>query len=755
MWLLEIELRSATCPGSGVGQPGQVDRELHYDEAGLPFIPGKRLKALLGEAYREVHGYFPELPGPEALFGAPGAAKTSSITVRRAEVGNSETIRTWLLLKDNPVRRQDVIHAFTEIRRQTAMDRDSGAPLENSLRSTRVLRKGLRFAAPLLGVTDSNRDAVQKAALALQSIGTARTRGLGEVSCRVVELPNAPVAVVANGGAAAEALGVLLETEDPVIFPVLAGDANTVLTDDHIPGSSIHGLLAGRYVEGIRCGVPGFNWDNFFRLFFSGDVRFLGGTPRIKGSEHRSARVPLSIREFKALEGCFVNLVSKEPEQPLRRVSRWCSLADLGRTGASLVAEVQKSLNYHNERARDQRIGRPVGEKYGEYPGLRQSEAGAFFTYESITERQSFDAEIQGPPTDLALLKSLVSGGEQVRLGRSRSAEYGGVRWSWGEPRATVAAVKEDVPVDRLVVTLLSDLIGYNEAGHPAPEFPMEELESALNVKVDRAEVVAYVRTDWQSGYFSHQRLPRQQTPTLAAGSVFVLPLVTASAVSCEGPLALGNRTEEGFGQVAVGVVPIAVNSLTPEMEVGDSVHRIEEQHPAFQLALQVYQTRILEDAVTLARKLSNSLSATVTSSLLSRVLLFLDRPTLAETAQELNALREPAKNRLKKPFVHHPRLWQMIPAVGETRNFQAERLFSFLKGVCGNPAIVYKLLTGGVYGHAFRHWNKAFRPEPELPPAFQTMVVRHFLRSFIRGVSARNRAARTPNAAVAAVDPQ
>ena len=41
---LEIELLSPLCSGSGLNRPGVVDREVAFDAAGLPVIPGRRLK---------------------------------------------------------------------------------------------------------------------------------------------------------------------------------------------------------------------------------------------------------------------------------------------------------------------------------------------------------------------------------------------------------------------------------------------------------------------------------------------------------------------------------------------------------------------------------------------------------------------------------------------------------------------------------------------------------------------------------------
>ena len=53
-YTLEIQLQSPLTSASGEGRVGLVDRDIAFDELGLPILPGKRLKGLWRDAYRNV-----------------------------------------------------------------------------------------------------------------------------------------------------------------------------------------------------------------------------------------------------------------------------------------------------------------------------------------------------------------------------------------------------------------------------------------------------------------------------------------------------------------------------------------------------------------------------------------------------------------------------------------------------------------------------------------------------------------------------
>ena len=56
MWQnsIEIELLSDLCSSSGESLNSQIDNDVCYDDYGLPYIPGKRIKGLMRESAQDL-----------------------------------------------------------------------------------------------------------------------------------------------------------------------------------------------------------------------------------------------------------------------------------------------------------------------------------------------------------------------------------------------------------------------------------------------------------------------------------------------------------------------------------------------------------------------------------------------------------------------------------------------------------------------------------------------------------------------------
>ena len=604
---LEIELLSPLCSGSGLNRPGVVDREVAFDAAGLPVIPGRRLKGLLRDGYQQIwESGLPEmkaLPLPEELFGRAGQRESGRLRVTNARLEDAEAIGEWLRAVEaseklrNIVRPGEVLRTFTDIRRQTSMDAKTGAAREDTLRFTRTLRSGLKFRASLSGLDGLSEEAIALAAAAVQSMGLSRSRGVGEVSCRVWKQvdghpadltaktitqlestngflasapkaqPEAAAAVERNSSGAQCFLRFRLRLKDAAIFPSLAtGDPNTVLTHTSVPGSVIRGVLAGRYraAHGVDTG--------FGRLFLKGQVLFLSANPLVDNT-WRAQPTHHAVREYKDSE-THVDALREDldPKRQSRRLSqKWCRLDVIWDGATQPSTMVRTGMSYHNARAQDRRVGRAVGQESEDRKryGLESGEGGALFVYEGLDAEQTFEGAILGSRESLDALRALIANGEVVGLGRSKSAQYGGAArwewmgeiqqswgreaWNWGQSTRS----EEAEAATEIRVTLLSPLLGRNPWGHPAPCFPTAELEAALNAKVNLKKSV--VRTNWQGGYLSHQLLPVQQTQVLSPGSVLIFELdrkVTAEERVTAERRSYGGRIDEGFGRIAITVAP-------------------------------------------------------------------------------------------------------------------------------------------------------------------------------------------------------
>ena len=112
---------------------------------------------------------------------------------------------------------------------------------------------------------------------------------------------------------------------------------------------------------------------------------------------------------------------------------------------------------------------------------------------------------------------------------------------------------------ESLIITTLSPLLTVNDNGHPDVRFPHQELADALKVNASALKLSAsYTRTEMVGGYHTHLRLPRQQWPAIAAGSVFVFELGADVIEEYQARFTqlehdgLGLRKGEGYGRIAV-----------------------------------------------------------------------------------------------------------------------------------------------------------------------------------------------------------
>ncbi len=199
---LQITLLSDATFGRGDGVAGLIDEEVDYDEAsGLPFIRGRVLKGLLTEECANVlYGLNDShcavfAPAAAVLFGNPGSkSKQSLLNIGDAELPAELSEAVTASIRANVLSPASVLDSLTALRRQTAVNEETGAPEEGSLRTMRVVLRGTVFTAPL-GVssgdlTDPQQALLAACLLALRRGGTGRNRGRGRLRVRLMRLEN-------------------------------------------------------------------------------------------------------------------------------------------------------------------------------------------------------------------------------------------------------------------------------------------------------------------------------------------------------------------------------------------------------------------------------------------------------------------------------------------------------------------------------------------------------------------------------------
>ncbi|MFW6172256.1 MAG: RAMP superfamily CRISPR-associated protein [Elusimicrobiota bacterium] len=200
---LKIELLSDALIGSGEGYGAIIDSDVVFDDVGIPFIPGKRIKGCLRDSMNKV-SYMIESSGLlksnksshgfqilEELFGSPGEMYSSPLYISNFFIDNYKENRKVLkyLHKKYPkiITEESIVDHFCEIRQKTAIEETTGTAKPHSLRSLRVLKKGLSFRGKI-ELMESNlyfKKLIALSCFNLRRIGTERNRGLGEIECKL------------------------------------------------------------------------------------------------------------------------------------------------------------------------------------------------------------------------------------------------------------------------------------------------------------------------------------------------------------------------------------------------------------------------------------------------------------------------------------------------------------------------------------------------------------------------------------------
>jgi len=187
---LQIELLSDATFSRGEGTAGIVDTEVEHDEYGMPFIGGRTVRGLLRDSWLSMGRHFPSLAeAAERVLGRSQALDESC----RLRIGDAvlpaaiqAKVRQAANREEHRLGARTILDGFTSIRRQTAEDRETGAPESTTLRSSRVVLRGFLFESPLSwldGYQPSPADLrlLAMCALATRHGGLLRNRGRGHL----------------------------------------------------------------------------------------------------------------------------------------------------------------------------------------------------------------------------------------------------------------------------------------------------------------------------------------------------------------------------------------------------------------------------------------------------------------------------------------------------------------------------------------------------------------------------------------------
>ncbi|HAA27955.1 MAG TPA: RAMP superfamily protein [Cyanobacteria bacterium UBA8553] len=190
---LTIKLLSDTTFGRGDGVAGLIDQEVEHDPYGFPYLRGRTLKGLLSEECDNLIAVLSHhrLDWGEVacnLFGTLGSTLETMAAVHVGDACLPDDLRQAVAfqIQDETLTKVEVLDSLTTIRRQTAIDPQSGTSDEGSLRSYRVVLHDLCFTADLIFEkipSDEMLSLLAVGAMALRRLGSGRNRGRGRVQC--------------------------------------------------------------------------------------------------------------------------------------------------------------------------------------------------------------------------------------------------------------------------------------------------------------------------------------------------------------------------------------------------------------------------------------------------------------------------------------------------------------------------------------------------------------------------------------------
>ena len=348
------------------------------------------------------------------------------------------------------------------------------------------------------------------------------------------------------------ALSYTLELLEPFLATGLEGDPNTKQSLDYVPGSVLRGALIHRYLRQTSRSELDPEAPTNQRLFLTEATRYLNAYLLTANGE-RSLPTPASWLRLKGetlaknpkIFDCAVD-ANQLPDQQLEAVgSPFCYLDDR----RVYLYRPERRISVHT--AREPKAGRATQDK------------GAVFQYDALAPGQKFGGVIlTSLAADAEQLKALLTQGAPLRLGGSRSAGYGLVRYSdvkivdeWHETDAEISDLDQG---EHLILTCLSPCIVRDDFGNLCADLNVSQVAGCLGIAANslRPELKQTRRSIATLGGFNRRwGLPLCQTQAIAAGSVFVY--TTFEPIGVSRLLALqeagiGERRIEGFGRVAV-----------------------------------------------------------------------------------------------------------------------------------------------------------------------------------------------------------
>lgn len=532
---IKIELLSDVCTASGETHNSFIDCDVAYDEYGIPYIPAKRLKGCIREAALEMQEFDPENKAEyDALFGKQGDCR-AAFSISNAYIEGYDEVVSDLNAygKRDFASQQNVLDLYTYTRTQTAIDLETGAATENSLRTIRVIKKGICFEADCNVTDGADVRMLENAVSLVKHIGVSRTRGLGLVNMQLICEEKAPVNHVLISSEQLtdrNKLRYKIELKSSMICKSEKG--NQADTQDYIAGNKILGLIAGALGR-----------EKYAKLLNQGNLIVSNAYITSEGKRCTPCRISLQKEKDQPYDENGEMVVKDMVYNPDVK-NRQMTPAGISYISDNRgVSSVTTEISYHHQRPVDKSIGHATGNNDG----------SSFFQLSAISAGQSFIGYIYADKECAKEILDAVSGLGKIRMGYGRTSEFGDVDFTIDAVETITAAGKI---VQDQIIMLASDTILYNENGMPTTELDVlkQYLEELLHV-TDLEIKMPFLQFATIGGYNVTWKKRKPIFQALGKGSVMLIHSDTGFDSGLLKDAFIGERVTEGFGEL-VATVP-------------------------------------------------------------------------------------------------------------------------------------------------------------------------------------------------------
>lgn len=627
---LKITLNSDLCIYSGETYNSFVDQDVVFDNYGLPYIPAKRIKGCLRESFLEMVdlGIVDESEY-KLIFGREGN-QNSKFTLANAYLEKYDDLIDDLRgIKDGVISSpQRVLELYSYVRTQTALN-ENGSADDKSLRTIRVVRKGLTFYADFNVSAELNSEMTNNLILAakmIKHIGLSRTRGLGLVKIEVEEGEKRPAVTLSNvevpeGNAR---LWYTIKLDAPMLCKSSQGDQTKSM--DYIEGAKILGLAAQ------KCG-----YETYKEKLSS----IVCSNAYIANDGKRSVPSMASLQKKKDQKYengvliCKNMIVAKSSDEQTSPLGAKYIDKD------GIVTEVSKEINYHHKRPNDKSIGRATGK-----------DDSAFYQLESICKNQEFVGFIDGSKEQLDIIIEALKNSSEIRIGASKNVEYGLVSMSLDKAETLNSNCKSIQ--NEAYIKLNSSLIMYSENGMLSSDLKDMEfyLSDALfgcggKVEIDPSSVslnfdmIGGFNTTW------HRRKPTGTI--LGKGSIVKVAFAEQANIPNDAVLFIGERNSEGFGEVEF------IDELSETYPVKKKIEKKLEGSSKTDIVKKLLEKQhiydVEEDARTEARKIKETVEKKPEKdATISKLIIITQREkSKVEAKEQIEGIASDSKRNLAK----------------------------------------------------------------------------------------------------------